>query len=67
MSGRKLNLFFQVLLEFLMFYKERGTFYFCVRVNFFLHFCYLGNDLDIRKSSKNNLLDFMTQKSFSKE
>ena len=39
-----------------MSHKKRGAFYFCVKVNFSLHFCYyFRNDLDARKSSKNLL------------
>ena len=51
MPDRKIK-FCQVLLE-LLFYKKRGAFYFCVKVNFSLYICYyFGNDLDVRKSSK---------------
>ena len=53
MSNRKCNFF---NLNFLVFYKKRGAFYFWVTVNFSLHICdYFENDLVVRKSSKNLL------------
>ena len=39
-----------------MFYKKKSAFYFCVKVNFSVHFSYyFGNDLDVRNSNKNLL------------
>ena len=55
MSDRKL-FFFEFCLNFLMFYKKKSAFYFCVKVNFSVHFSYyFGNDLDVRNSNKNLL------------
>ena len=57
------NFFFQILLEFFNVLQVESAFYFCMKVNFFLHFCYyFENDNDVRKSS-NNLLK--TSKYFS--